>query len=105
MACRISCGARGQRHDGKILCRDCRFQTAAPKHADRIRHDRINELKLVIHDIAVHQKGGGRWAQRKPLYAPVFEFSDWTARVAFSSAVVAAMLDYAPNVFAEESTA
>jgi hypothetical protein len=85
---------------------------------------RINELKLVIHDSAVQQKGGGRWArppakpqldcdgkairdQRtgKPLYAPVFEFSDWTARVAFSSAVVAALLYYAPNVFAEESTA
>jgi hypothetical protein len=41
----------------------------------------------------------------KLLCAPVLEFSDWTARFAFSIAVVAALLDYAPNVFAEESTA
>jgi hypothetical protein len=86
---------------------------------------RINELKLVIHGVSVHSKGdSGRWIQLpskplldsdgkhlrdqrtgKPVYVPVLEFPDWKVRVAFNHAVCAALIDFAPNAFAEEAPA
>jgi hypothetical protein len=86
---------------------------------------RINELRLVIHDVAIHSKGeGGRWVQLpakpqldkngvqlrdartgKPLFSPVLEFPDWKVRVAFSHAVCAALLDRFPRAFVEEGAA
>jgi hypothetical protein len=86
---------------------------------------RINELKLVIKDVAIHSKGeAGRWVQLpskpqldkdgvqfrdartgKPVYASILEFQDYATRAAFSHAVIAALLDFAPNAFKEEAPA
>jgi hypothetical protein len=85
---------------------------------------RLPELKLVIHDIAVHQhENGSRWASMpsKPLidkngvakrgsagkieYAQLFEFEGRETRDAFSAAVVRAVLAFAPAAFTERVTA
>jgi hypothetical protein len=83
---------------------------------------RIEEIRLIIHDVALHHKGGGRWAQlpAKPLvrdgvhvvdddgkaqYATLLEFSDMATRDAFSHAVWAAVLARHPELeqqFAQE---
>jgi hypothetical protein len=85
---------------------------------------RLPELKLVIHDIAVHEHpNGSRWASlpAKPLidkigvakrnpagkveYAQLFEFGGRETRDAFSAAVVRAVLAFAPTAFTEPVTA
>jgi hypothetical protein len=76
----------------------------------------IHELKLTIHDIAVHEKGESRWAQlpAKPQirdgelvrddagkiqYWPVLEFGSRAVRDAFSTRVIEALLEFAPGAF------
>jgi hypothetical protein len=79
----------------------------------------ISELKLRIHDVAIHQKNESRWAQlpAKPqvkdgalikdaatgkiAYTPMMEFTNKAVRDAFSQAVITAVLDYSPGVFDE----
>jgi hypothetical protein len=79
----------------------------------------IAELKLTIRDVAIHQKADSRWAQlpAKPqvkdgalikdaatgkiAYMPVMEFTTKAVRDAFSQAVIAAVLEYAPDAFNE----
>ena len=72
---------------------------------------RIAEMRLVIHDVAVHEKNGILWAQPpskpwlkdgalitgeggKVQYSPIFEFDGREVREAFSRAVVNAVLAY-----------
>lgn len=79
---------------------------------------RIDELRLIVHDVAVHEKEGRRWAQLpakpqvrdgalvigdggKPQYFPVLEFADRATRDAFGRAVVAAILAHEPRAFAD----
>jgi hypothetical protein len=81
---------------------------------------RIAEMRMVIHDVAIHQKGDARWAQlpAKPQinkdgvalrdkttgkinYSIVIELDDRATRDAFSAAVIAAVLKLAPSVFEE----
>jgi hypothetical protein len=76
----------------------------------------IAELKLTIHDVAVHEKGESRWAQLpakpqirdgelirddagKVQYWPILEFSSRAVRDAFSVRVVEALLEFAPAAF------
>ena len=85
---------------------------------------RLPELKLVIHDITIHQHdSGSRWASMpsKPLldksgvakrtpagkieYTQLFEFEGRETRDAFSAAVVRAVLAFAPTAFTEPVTA
>ncbi len=79
----------------------------------------IDELKLTIRDVAIHQKGDARWAQLpakpqvkdgvlvkdaitgKVAYATVMEFTNRAVRDAFSAAVIAAVLERMPHVFDE----
>lgn len=74
---------------------------------------RIPALRLVIHDVAVHQKNASRWAQLpakaqlrdgalvkdqttgKIQYWPVLEFDSRDVSDAFSRAVVVAVLKHA----------
>jgi hypothetical protein len=81
---------------------------------------RIAEMHLEIRDVAIHVKGGSRWAQlpAKPMidrdgaairdsttgkiaYTNLFEFTDRATRDAFSHAVIAALLDACPNALVE----
>ena len=79
---------------------------------------RIDELRLIVHDVAVHEKEGRRWAQLpakpqvrdgalvigdggKPQYFPVLEFADRATRDAFSKAVCAAILAHEPRAFGD----
>lgn len=83
---------------------------------------RIAELRLTIHDVAVHEKGESRWAQlpAKPQirdgvpvkvsggkiqYFPMLEFDGREVRDAFSRAVVQAVLERAPEAFNGEHAA
>jgi hypothetical protein len=77
----------------------------------------IAEMRLTIRDVAIHQKGEARWAQlpAKPQvkdgalvkdpssgkiqYTPVMEFDSRAVRDAFSTAVVNAVLECAPEAF------
>ena len=77
----------------------------------------IDELRLTIRDVAIHQKGASRWAQlpSKPQvrdgalvkdlgtgkiqYIPIMEFDSRAVRDAFSAAVVRALLEFAPTAF------
>jgi hypothetical protein len=76
----------------------------------------IKELRLKIHDIAIHEKDGRRWAQLpakpqirdgtlvtddsgKTQYYPVMSFDSREVANAFSAAVVAAVLKHAPHAF------
>jgi hypothetical protein len=76
------------------------------------------ELRLTIHDIAIHQKGERRWAQLpakpqirdgtlvtgddgKVVYHPTMSFDSRAVADAFSAAVIAAVLVYAPRAFDE----
>ena len=79
----------------------------------------IPEMRLLIHDLSVHQKDGKRWANlpAKPLitrdgvvrkddlgktaYVPILEFTDRATRNAFSDRVIASLLEYAPAAFDE----
>jgi hypothetical protein len=74
----------------------------------------IPEMRLIIHDIAIHQKGEARWAQLpskpwvrdgalvldemgKPTYSPMLEFTDRPTREAFSRRAVEAVLRFDPH--------
>jgi hypothetical protein len=76
----------------------------------------VVELRLAIHDVALHTKGEARWAQLpskpvvrdgrhivdvtngKPQYVPIFEFDDRETRDAFSARVWRAVVDQYPEV-------
>lgn len=80
---------------------------------------RIAEMRMTIHDVAIHAKDGGRWAQppSKPMvgrdgvalkddhgktkYSTVIEFESKAVRDAFSHAVVAAVLERYPGALEE----
>jgi hypothetical protein len=81
---------------------------------------RVEELRLVIRDIAVHEKDGRRWAQppAKPQikdgalvtdatgklqYFPIMEFDGRETRDAFSRAVCAAVLAHEPRAFGTDN--
>jgi hypothetical protein len=78
----------------------------------------INEMRLIIHDVTLHEKGGARWASLpakpqvrdgaividdggKPAYWPILEFESRETRDAFSHAVWAAVLERYPNAASE----
>ena len=83
----------------------------------------IRELKLTIHDVALHRKGDARWAllpakpmvrdgrhvadaaTGKPQYVPILEFDDRETRDAFSAVVWAAVIDEHPELDAGEAAA
>jgi hypothetical protein len=75
---------------------------------------KIEELRLAVHSVAIHEKNGKPWAQLpsqpwlkdgehvkgddgKPQYSPLFEFDTSAVRSAFSDAVVRAVLAYDPR--------
>jgi hypothetical protein len=75
---------------------------------------RINEMHLVIHDVAIHRKGDSRWAQLpakpqitkdgktvvrdgKTQYATILEFDSRDVRDAFSHRVIEAVLAFGPR--------
>jgi hypothetical protein len=79
----------------------------------------VDELKLTIRDVAIHQRNDCRWAQlpAKPMlkdgvgvkdadgkiqYSAILEFDSRAVRDAFSSAVIAAVLDASPHAFDED---
>jgi hypothetical protein len=79
----------------------------------------VAELRLTIHDVAVHQKGAARWAQLpanpqirdgslvkdgsgKVQYFSIMEFDGREVRDAFSRAACSAVLERAPHAFDEE---
>jgi hypothetical protein len=83
---------------------------------------RVAELRLTIHDVAVHQKGAALWAQPparpwlkdgalvtddsgKAQYSPILEFGSREVREAFSRAVVLAVMEFAPDALALEGAA
>jgi len=72
---------------------------------------KIRELRLVVHDVALHERNGTRWAQLpgkptlkdgKPItgddgrirYVPILEFSDRETASAFSQACWQALETY-----------
>jgi hypothetical protein len=72
---------------------------------------KIEEMRLAVHSVAVHEKNGKAWAQLpsqqwikdgahvkgddgKPQYSPLFEFDTSAVRAAFSDAVIRAVLAY-----------
>jgi hypothetical protein len=80
---------------------------------------RIQELHLIIRDVAVHEKNGRRWAQlpAKPQikdgaivkdatgrsqYFPIMEFSGREVQDAFSAAVINAIQARDPNAFSDQ---
>jgi hypothetical protein len=79
----------------------------------------IAELKLEVHDIAIHEKNGKRWAQLpakpqvrdgalikddsgKVQYTPVMQFASRTVSDAFSARVIEAVLDLFPEAFDDQ---
>jgi hypothetical protein len=51
---------------GKFTVTIIDFPPVAPKHADRVRLGVVNELKLVIKDVPVHNTGeSDRWLRSK----------------------------------------
>jgi hypothetical protein len=79
----------------------------------------VSEIGLRIKDLSVHQKNAARWVSlpSKPMlkdgmhikgqdgkgaYATILEFCDPAIRSAFSSAVIAALLEFAPSAFADD---
>jgi hypothetical protein len=91
-----------------------------PMHRNTLRGFaaiRIEELRLNIRDVAVHQKGNSRWAQLpakpqvsdgelikndygKVQYVHIMDF-DPEVREAFSNAVIRAVLEREPSAFDE----
>jgi hypothetical protein len=79
----------------------------------------IPEMHLRICDLTAHEKNGKRWIglpakpqidragtvrkdeRGKTLYVPVLEFTDKATRDAFSARVVEALLQFAPEAFAQ----
>jgi hypothetical protein len=101
-----------------VTCRD--FKSLVRNTLRGFATARIAEMRMVIHDVAIHQKGDARWAQlpAKPQinkegvairdkttgkinYATVIEFDDRATRDAFSAAAIAAVLKREPSVFEE----
>jgi hypothetical protein len=86
-------------------------------------HIHISELRLTIHDVALHRKGAARWAQPpakpimrdgrqvtekatgKPQYAPFLEFEGRETRDAFSAAVWRAVVEQHPEIDVTEAAA
>jgi hypothetical protein len=81
---------------------------------------RVAELRLALHDVAVHRKNDALWAQLparpwveagvlvkneagKIQYSPIAEFDGREVRDAFSRAVVEAVLRFDPNALALEA--
>jgi hypothetical protein len=76
---------------------------------------RIEELRLTIRDVAIHEKNSARWAQlpAKPMlkdgaavfkdgkaqYATIMEFDTSEVRAAFSKRVIEAVEKFAPQAF------
>jgi hypothetical protein len=75
---------------------------------------RVNEMRFVVREIAVHEKNGKAWAQLssrpwikdgqvvtgddgKTKYSPLFEFDTDAVRTAFSDAVIRAVLAFDPH--------
>jgi hypothetical protein len=75
---------------------------------------RIPELRLVIHDVAVHMRGGAKWIalpgkpmmkngelikdhDGRPQYVTVLEFDSRAVADAFRDRCIAAVLAYAPD--------
>jgi hypothetical protein len=83
----------------------------------------IAELRLTIHDVALHRKGAARWAQLpakpmlregrhvadeatgKPQYALILEFEGRETRDAFSAAVWRAVVERHPEIDVTEAAA
>jgi hypothetical protein len=84
----------------------------------------INELRLTVHDVAVHQQAGGacwtampakalldrdgnprRTGAGKIEYARILNFDSRAVADAFSDAVIEALLTFNPTVFDNESAA
>jgi hypothetical protein len=90
-----------------------------PLHRNTLRgfcEIRIEELRLVIRDIAVHEKGSARWVQLparpqtrdgelvhdadgKIQYVHLMNFDSRSVSDAFSAAVIRALLEFAPSAF------
>jgi hypothetical protein len=83
---------------------------------------RIQELQLILRDVAVHEKDGRRWAQLpsrpqlkdgkaitdaagKVQYFPTASFESREVADAFSAAVIAAVLKREPNAFTADAPA
>jgi hypothetical protein len=97
-----------------VTCRDFK-----PLHRNSLRGFatiRINEMRLEIRDVAIHDKGESRWAQlpAKPQirdgelvhdergrvqYFHLMDFDSRAVSDAFSAAVVRAVLEFAPAAF------
>jgi hypothetical protein len=93
-----------------------------PLHRNTLRgfaEIRIDELRLTVRDIAVHERGDSRWAQlpAKPQvrdgelvhdsdgkiqYFHLMNFDNRAVSDAFSAAVVRAVLEFAPAAFERE---
>jgi hypothetical protein len=80
---------------------------------------RIDELRLVIRDIAIHERNGARWAQLpsrpqvrdgelvhdehgKIQYFHLMNFDSREVADAFSRAVIRSLLEFAPSAFEKE---
>jgi hypothetical protein len=103
-----------------VTCRGFR-----PLHRNTLRgfvEIHIDELKLSVRDVAVHQKGESRWAQLpakpqvkdgelvknedgKVQYVHIMDFDSRAVRDAFSAAVINALLEFAPAAFDDEEAA
>ncbi len=85
------------------------FKPLEAEHSMRLCDGQGHELRLVLHDVTLHQKGDSRWASlpSKPLikdgvaitddrgkvaYAPVISFEGSAVRDAFSQRVIEAVL-------------
>jgi len=83
-----------------------------------LRRSRFRELRLEVRDVAVHRKGAARRAQlpAKPQvrdgalvkddagrvqYVHIMDFDSRDVRDAFSRAVIAAVIRFAPDAFQE----
>lgn len=75
---------------------------------------KIEQMRLTVREIAIHEKNGKAWAQLpsrpwikegrvvtnddgKAQYSPLFEFDNAAVRTAFSDAVIAAVLRFDPH--------
>lgn len=76
-------------------------------------------MRLTIHEVAIHTKGGKSWAQLparpwvkdgsvvtaddgKTIYMPMLEFDSAAVRTAFSTAAIAALLRFRPDALRGE---
>jgi hypothetical protein len=97
-----------------IRCREFRPWNSGTLRGFAILY--IEEMRLAIRGVAVHEKNAARWAQLparpqvkddalvkradgKLEYTPVLEFSDKQTRDAFSAAAIRAVLEHASRAF------